>query len=228
MRWLEQLLDYIFPRECFGCEKEGEYLCSACFCQIEYLGDDNCFLCGKSAERGICAECRVASQIDQIVVATKYTGTIAGRMIESFKFNFVEDLAEKIADILVSKIDQGHLEDIFREASLVPIPLFKKRLLERGFNQSVKIAKQLSPKYNSVVVPLLARVKETKQQARLSREERFQNVKDVFKVKELAVIPRRVILVDDVLTTGATFVSATKALKSAGVSEVICLAVCHG
>jgi len=226
----EGIGDYIFPKNCFGCRQEGEYLCSACFNKIEYLNDLVCFLCHRiDFKNGICPDCAQSSCIDQIVVATAYTDNFVGRQVEGLKYDFVEELSEPLAKILIEQINRQNLAETVRRSMIVPIPLHRKRLIERGFNQAEALAKLIAMKYdNQVEIRLLRRSKETAQQAKLSRSERRENVQGAFMVEARKTMPETVILIDDVLTTGATFMEAAKCLKSAGVSKVICLAVCHG
>lgn len=228
--WLwRQGLDYLFPRECFGCEKEGEYLCSACFNKIEFIDFNQCFLCGDEGRDGVCRTCQREKALDKIWVATRYTGNVAGQLVESFKYNYVEDLKEVLVKIIAQQIENKGLATLFQEQVLVPIPLHKNRFLERGFNQALEIAKGIASQYNCHVMNgLLLRTKDTQQQAKLKREERFTNIDKAFTCVIEGVIPERVILVDDVLTTGATFAEAARELKRCGVKEIWCVAVCHG
>jgi len=233
MLWLSKfskILDYIFPKECFVCKKEGEYFCSACFNKVEYINNFDCYLCGRKDQiNGICTDCASRSGIDQIIIATKYTGNFVGDLVESLKYNYVEDLAKIIAKILTKQVKNKDLASIFQDQILVPIPLHKKRFAERGFNQAEKIANYLKEKYNcDLKTDLLLRKKYTAQQAKLNRKERLENMQNAFAVNLAAVIPKHVILFDDVLTTGATMIQATKTFKKAGVEKVVCVAVCHG
>src|SRR3990167_3054854 len=86
----EEIGDYLFPKNCFGCCKEGEYLCSACFNKVEYLNDLSCFLCHRTdIKNGVCLDCARSSCIDQIAVATAYTDNFVGRLVEGLKYDFV-------------------------------------------------------------------------------------------------------------------------------------------
>lgn len=218
-------LDYIFPRECFGCQTEGEYLCSACFSQIELLASSECFFCHQPAlsAKNICPACSEASGLDRILAATHYSKTLTGRLVEALKFNYIESLAGILADI-IWRLDLR----LPAHVVLQPIPLHPQRLAERGFNQSSLIASQLSQKSGWPVVDLLFRQKNTGQQAKLDKKARLVNIKEAFAVRSGVAIPRYVALVDDVFTSGATMAEAAKVLKQAGVQEVIGLVVCHG
>ena len=226
----ENILDYIFPRECFGCAKEGEYFCSACFDKIDYLQDDKCYICHDvETQKGICSECSLLTGIDEIIIATHYNKTAIGQLVEGLKYNYIEEAGKILAQVLDQKIKLLQKENYLYNQILLPVPLHRKRLVERGFNQSQIIAKHLAVKYNAQIEDkLIRRVKNTVQQAKLNREERLKNLKYGFQVDLKAVLPKKVVVLDDVLTTGSTFSEISQQLKKAGVEYVICLAVCHG
>jgi len=221
-------LDYLFPKECGRCHHEGEYLCSSCFSQIEYLPKNYCFLCNRPiGEYGICQNCQKSSGIDSIIIATKYNNFV-GQLVEKLKYQFIEELSLILAKILNKQIENWNFSRWLEDFVIIPIPLHEKRFIERGFNQAELIAKSLRMPYNNLVrTDLLRRQKYTDQQAKLDRLRRFENVGNAFMATE-GHLPTKVILLDDVLTTGATFISATRTLKERGVETVICLAICHG
>ena len=112
---------------------------------------------------------------------------------------------------------------------LVPVPLFRKQKRRRGFNQAELIAQELSRFFQ---IPLeaanLIKIRKTKSQARLNKEQREVNLKNSFALKNPAVIAgRKIILIDDVITTGATLEECAKALKQAGAKQVWGLAVAY-
>lgn len=222
--------DYIFPVECLGCEKEGELICSACFNKIELIKEEFCFFCqARRTIAGICLSCQEKFGISRAVASAPYKGGLAGRLVEEFKFNFVEELAQPLAELIARQIERKHWTAIFSKAIFVPVPLSKKRILERGFNQSEALAKRLALKYNGCVEnKLLKRIRNTEQQARLSRPDRFENVSAAFACEAACPAPEQIILVDDILTTGATFIEAAQTLRRAGVKEITVAAVCHG
>ena len=223
-------LDYIFPKECFGCQKEGEYLCSACFDKINYIDESICYLCHKKKQaKGICLDCQKKYGIDEILVITNYNENIVAQLVEELKYSFIEGVAEVLARVIDHKLRQTDQTSFLYNKILVPIPLHVKRFKERGFNQTSRIILFLQDKYNfKMDENLILRKKYTNQQAKLNRQERLSNVKDCFIFNLKREIPSEVVLFDDVLTTGATFIEATKILKSYGVKKICCLAVCHG
>ena len=229
-RYWQSAMDYVFPRECFGCGREGEWLCSACFDSVKFFQTAPCFLCNReSFFGGACPECQTATGIDEIIVATTYEKSVAGKIVEQYKYNFLESAGEILVRLLVKQICQQGAAMRFAGATLMPIPLHPRRLAERGYNQAAAIAAGLAQRFGCQVDEnLLKRIKYTRQQAKLDRAERRQNIKEAFAVNCSGLMPETVVLVDDVLTTGATFAEAACVLKSAGVKRVVCVAVCHG
>jgi len=229
-RYWQSAMDYVFPRECFGCGREGEWLCSACFDSVKFFQTAPCFLCNReSFFGGACPECQTATGIDEIIVATTYEKSVAGKIVEQYKYNFLESAGEILVRLLVKQICQQGAAMRFAGAILIPIPLHPRRMAERGYNQAAVIALGLANQFGCQVDEnLLKRIKYTQQQAKLDREERNKNIKEAFAVDARVSVPETVVLVDDVLTTGATFAEVARVLKTAGVKRVICVAVCHG
>ncbi len=229
-RLFEKVLSYIFPIECVSCQKEGEYICSACFAQIKLIENFSCFICNQgSFAKGICPKCEETTSIDQIIVATTYQDNIVGKLVEQFKYNYLEDTKYLLSRVLIKQIEQKELTNVLRNKVLVPVPLHKKRLAERGFNQAEELAKLLAVKFDSQVnTTIVRRVANTKQQAKLNRKQRLQNLINAFRIDSEGSWPEEVILIDDVLTTGTTFTELCKCLKKNGVKKVVCIAICHG
>lgn len=122
-------------------------------------------------------------------------------------------LGKALADHLLNTTD-------YQPDAVVPIPLHRVRFLERGYNQALEIARPVAAAYNVGCLPdTLMRRRPTHTQTTLSRDQRLANVKDAFVVSGTA-IPNRILLIDDVATTGATLEAAAAALKSAGVATV--------
>lgn len=167
----------------------------------------------------------------------KYTmdGTFSGvvyrgiirKLLYQLKYQpYLTDLIPDLADICYEALIQ---EELFvgllkKQPVLVPIPLSQKRLRKRGYNQAQLLARALGKKFNLEIQPLLKRVKETKPQYGLKREERQENMKGAFALNDegLRINDKKgvTILVDDVLTTGSTMLEAAKVLKKNGVKEV--------
>jgi len=206
-------------------------LLSACHAAVlDVLSPPRCAACDAplDADGLLCAACDdpVAPVFDQIdgalVVASGRYGAGTARAITRFKYASRPDLAGPLAARLFAAASTANL----RGPSLfVPVPLHPERLARRGYNQSALLAAQVGRMFGwGVRARALARTRSTREQAALSREERLRNVAD-------AIVPRerldsaRVVLVDDVVTTGATALSCLRALSAAGATEVTILAV---
>ncbi|QQR82947.1 ComF family protein [Candidatus Peregrinibacteria bacterium] len=149
--------------------------------------------------------------------------------IQQFKYKFTQELADYFADGMLEKLDELKMAQN-RTIVLIPIPLHKKRLNERGFNQSEVIAKAIQKKRPSIrIEPWLVRTKYTSQQAKLKKIDRHQNLKDAF-----ALNPKNsreqnpntlYFLVDDVCTTGSTLENAAQILKECSFQKIYGLTV---
>lgn len=143
--------------------------------------------------------------------------------VHAFKFNGRKDVGKQIVGLLSERI-RG-LSDLFD--SIVPMPVTETRLKERGFNQSYIIADEVHKRtHRPVLHSVLRKVKETKDQYTLSKEERKKNVRGAFSVTDArAIIGRRVLLVDDLFTTGHTATEGSQVLSRSGARDVLFFAL---
>lgn len=224
----EFLLDLFFPRFCLGCNKEGTYLCEDCKATLDISGFSYC-LCNKNSLRlptvGKCGKCR-SKKLSGIYCALPYQeNPLTKKLIHSFKYPpYVKDLAEPLSKLIIEHfllLDKNS-QKILQDGILIPVPLDKRKLKKRGFNQSEEIAKEISKALKIPLIPdNLVKTKETQPQMELSEEERLINIKDAFSVKNPDEIKnKKVLLVDDVYTTGSTMEECARVLKKAGVKEV--------
>jgi competence protein ComFC len=224
------ILDLIFPRECLGCGGEGRYLCGDCLGKIDFVKIDYCPLCKKpSTLNKICPACQGETAIKAVWVAGDYNQKILQDLIHNLKYNYLEDISSDLARILFRFL---RLKNIFinfginaENTILVPVPLHRKRFLSRGFNQSELLAEKLGKLLDVNNLGILKRVKNTQTQINLTRKERQENVKDAFAVLEKNSNNKKIILIDDVLTTGSTFKECAKVLTSAGFGEIYGLVI---
>lgn len=224
------LLDIFFPKFCFGCGREGTFLCPDCQSCLEILEDTFC-LCQnpkRLPEAGKCSSCRI-KKLDGLFFAISYQNKLVRKMIQEFKYEpFIKDLAKPLTNLIINHISLLKEGNRFKEGDvLVPIPLSIRKLKNRGYNQTEEIAKELSKELKiPVTTGCLVKIKETLPQMELSKEERQENIKGVFKVKNKEKIQgKKILLVDDVYTTGATMEECAKILKQSGVKEVWGIAI---
>jgi competence protein ComFC len=169
--------------------------------------------------------CRTRYSLDGTFSAIAYK-RIARRLLYQLKYQpYLTDLLPTLGELCCESLIQNELfvQLLKTTPLLVPIPLSAKRLRKRGYNQAALLAKELGKRFGMEVLPLLKRIKETKPQYGLKREERITNMKDAFMLNDKGLMIEDkliVILIDDVLTTGSTMSEAAKVLKKNGVREV--------
>ena len=212
------LLDLLFPKFCLGCGKFGSYICSSCFSKIHSLPYLKCPGCDRASIDGFThPKCKKQFGLDRLISFFPYTG-IVQKAIKTIKYRY----AHKVTDDVLRFIS---LPKLPKQSVFVPIPLHPSRRRIRGFNQAEMIARVLSKRFDIPIrTDILKRVRKTVPQVDMkNREDRLNNMKDVFRVNKEAIQSVQqhiIILVDDVYTTGATIQSACEALKRAGVKRV--------
>jgi ComF family protein len=200
---LEAMLALLAPPRCAACD--GRVRMLAVFCPS----------CARSATRA-------PDEPSGARVALVYGGAVA-RAIARMKYEARPDLARPLGDLLWRAVEPH--AGLLREAVVVPVPLHPTRLAERGFNQSALMARRVAVHLGARFEPrMLARTRETQQQAALDRTARRMNVADAFEVRDAGAgaLVRRgiVLLVDDVITTGATLDACERALLGAGATHI--------
>ena len=208
------ILDLLFPISCLGCDKKDTWLC------------DNCLEKIKLQEDPVLSPTTETKNLDKLISACHYKGSLLEKIIPTFKYKFVTDLARPLSKILIWALEKFKLPS---DAILIPVPLHRKRFRKRGFNQAELLAKKLAKHFDiSLRTDLIIRHKNTLHQARLSRDERLKNLHRSFRCINPALVKNKnVILVDDVSTTGATLNKIADTLKSAGAKTVWGLVIAH-
>lgn len=209
---------------CLSCGDKFGFICKNCLDKLPYNNNNICAKCAipvqNAGDEVICGDCiKAPPPYKKIYSPFIYEGVIKTILHEA-KFRQKVFYFEKLFNIATSKLTKAI--SVFSGYDLIiPVPVSKKRLLERGYNQSVIIAKLLSKLIRKPVEPLkLLKVREVKPQTFFGREERFANVKDAFSLKN-TLNSVKVILVDDIVTTTATVREASKTLLKGGADEVI-------
>ncbi len=216
-------LDWLFPPQCVGCGKRGAILCDRCQTTLKTIPIDCCKKCGKPLHATkICQTCLTQEfSFIQARAAYLYEG-IVREAIHQLKFSGNLGLANLFSKILYSVYLYGN-----QQVDLVTaVPLSQNKLNERGFNQSVWIGRPLATR---IGVPFksraLIKMKDTEPQVGLNRVQRHGNLKGAFIAEPKLVNGKKVLIVDDVMTTGATFQACAEALLVAGAKEIYCLSV---
>lgn len=206
------------PR-CLLCSGKGSpqsYLCEACLTDLPWIGNA-CRICAKPlVECSICGKCqRTEPIIKRMSVPLRYAFPV-DRMVQGLKFSGRLELARSLATLLCEVLDPQFLPQ-----NLVPVPLHRHRLRARGFNQATEIARYLS---RATGVPLAQelcyRNRSSPAQSGLPARARLRNVRGAFTAGSIPSGLRRVAIVDDVVTTGATVLEIARTLHQAGIEEI--------
>lgn len=215
------LLDLIYPPHCVVCRDAGDgYLCPKCIEKITLIEPPVCYKCGKPCEAFMCDDCY---QREYAFECARSAGIFDGPLrdaIHALKYRNHEAVADPLAEIMARAFAGTQLArnvDV-----LVPIPIHSSRMLDRGFNQSEVLARILARRIGlPVETKVLRKVRKTRHQVDLPLDERTLNVQGSFAIRHSEKISRkRVLLIDDVFTTGSTLDEAARVLLAAGATEV--------
>ncbi len=231
---MRSLIDFLLPRSCLSCSVplRGELyalpLCGPCQSRLVPLEGPRCHGCGRELPEPLklCAVCRSSPPaFDRLLATWSFEPPLAD-VLRALKFQRLEGLGKPLAETMAPTI-AAHLEEGAFEVDLVvPVPLHFLRRLRRGYNQAERLARPLAGMLGKPFGEPLRRRRSTLPQARLSRSQRRKNLQDAFRLGWAAeVAGRRILLIDDVVTTGATLRGAAAALRQAGSGPVLAAAL---
>lgn len=222
VRWVKNLL---FPVFCLRCGREGEWLCQLCESSCPATPIQRCIFCETIMAHGeTCGSCQRRHSLDGLVVRGIYGSWVWRDLIHAWKYRGAKEIGLMDGRYLCQCLDLLPLT--VKDWVVVPIPLARRRELDRGFNQSEVLAQAAGEYLQSPVRKLLVRTRETLPQSKLAPEERLKNVHDCFASADVSSVSgRHCLLVDDISTTGATLDAAASALKRAGAASVWGLAL---
>ena len=219
------LLELVLPSRCAGCGRTGTLWCATCHAEVQVVHDPVCPQCGRPQSSvvnprpfdDLCPQCRHSPrEIDGIRSAVMFEGPLR-QAVHHLKYNGRWSLAEPLGRFMSARWQIAPLP----ADMIVPVPLHKTRMRERGYNQSALLARQLSCASGlPVMEEAVKRIKATALQVTLNAVEREANVRDAFQARADLVRGQQALLVDDVCTTGATLVACSRALKQAGALSV--------
>ena len=220
---LDWLRRTIYPPACVLCNLPTEYydLCTGCTDDLAQ-NKHPCSTCALPLQNPfdrVCARClKQPPQFDHCHAAYLYDYPL-DRLIQRFKFQGDLRCGRVLAELVLDSLQ--HADEPVRAQALIPVPLFRKRLVERGFNQSLELARDLGSGLGLPVLKNhLVRIRNTRAQSDLGADKRTSNVRGAFKATNVTDLPENIALIDDVMTTGSTVNECALTLKNAGVQQI--------
>lgn len=221
---IARLLNILYPSQCPKCGTSSDVfhlspICSSCWSEIRRYSGPSCKICALpvvSEHSNVCGQCLKKTPPFSRVITYGLYEDILAEAINQLKFHGIKRISKTLGRLLLSL-------GLPEADGIVPVPMTINRLRERGFNQSLLIARVIAKESNiPLLMDTLLKKKETPPQIGLSAKERLLNLKNAFEVKG-DIKGLRLLLVDDVMTTGATVTECSKVLMKAGAKEVIVL-----
>lgn len=227
----EFILDILFPIHCLACKKEGSWLCESCQSKIKIREEHCCPSCERmiTPDGRTCLTCKKKSSLDGLIVASSYLQFPIANAVHLFKYRFIGDMHLPLGKLLVRVLQKTEipLPDI-----ILPVPLHKRRLRWRGFNQAILLAKYLAtnllPQSDLLFAEnMLLRSRYTSPQMSINNyQSRKLNIAGAFSLSPNANLKNKtVLLIDDIATTGSTIFECAKVLKQAGAKEVFAIVI---
>lgn len=231
----ETLLSVIFPRRCPVCGEivlpKGQRICPPCVKKLDFVREPRCLKCGRTLadeQARYCHSCETRERSFEKNLALLFYDDCMRRTMAAVKYHHKKEYLAPLGHLLALKFS----EELRRFAAdcLLPVPLHSARRRARGFNQAEELALELA---RETGIPLFAdvllREKKTVAQKSLGADARIRNLTAAFRAEEALIREReirRVILVDDIYTTGSTLEACSKVLRAAGVEKVLCICLC--
>jgi competence protein ComFC len=214
-------LDFVLPQTCIVCGKEihNSMICDNCLDYIPVINSPFCQICGRPIKKRkkICRFCKKGKHIDRGRAWVPFIPPV-DTIIHNFKYLKKTKLAIMLGRGMAGVIRSDFL--LKKTDVIVPVPLFWWKKLRRGYNQSGLLADVISKECSIKINPILKRIRNTKTQTRLHENVRKENVFNAFALENNGIKDKTVLLVDDVLTTGATIDECARILKNAGTKAV--------
>ncbi|MGI6045995.1 MAG: ComF family protein [Eggerthellaceae bacterium] len=223
---LEVMEETIWPSRCAICDAPGPVICATCLKALPYLDRWNaCPICGAPFGRIQCSECNPIILKHFNRTSLPYTACVSSTIFDERSGSIVrvyKDQGERRLATYIAKIMAQTMPDTWPQAPLCHIPASVQAYRSRGFDHADLLASELSEKTKRTRVALF-KPPQKKDQRLLNKNERIQNMQKTLKLYDGVHIPKQIILIDDVLTTGSTLIAASDALRQAGVEKIYCL-----
>ena len=217
---LSSLFTFLAPYDCLLCGHEGSLLCAWCWPGAFVAAPDGCFNCHASTpHKSVCKNCRQATQMDYVWIGARYDGVVK-RLLHQYKFERAKDAAGVLARLLAETAPRQPAGTI-----VTYIPTATQRIRERGFDHARQLAEVFARQQGLRLRPLLWRHGQQRQVGASRYIRRRQAEKTYGIVSGLDLAGANILLIDDIVTTGATLQAATKVLRAAGAKSVNALVV---
>lgn len=216
-------LDILYTPSCAACGREGDRFCADCQSTVIPIGKNICEICGEPQKnRGICERCSTdPPPFSALRSYAEFKGAIREALL-SLKYKNNLAMGETLSRLLIQMIEEMGWKFDF----VIPVPISTQHKEERGYNQAAMIAYPIALAFKARYADnQIKRVKETRSQVNLSAAERFKNLHNAFQGNSATLNHKKVLLVDDVTTTGATIISCSKALLESGCERIFCITV---
>ncbi len=227
-------VDLFFPKFCLGCGLLGTYICPHCQKDLRYYEKSLCFYCKRASLYGLThPNCLKKFNIDG-VSSIFYYDNVLKKIIKNVKYRLATEVGREFLKTIKPETirELSFYKRLSGRVYFQPVPLSAKKIRERGFNQALFLVKFFQRFIKFPVADFLIRVKETKPQAEIkNKKDRYQNLRGAFKVdpeNHSALAGSKIILVDDVITSGSTIREAAKVLKKSGAGKVYVLTLARG
>ncbi|MCK5416170.1 ComF family protein [Candidatus Parcubacteria bacterium] len=233
------LTDILFPITCIECNKKNVWFCDSCFNKLKLNLNQKCLICNRKSEYGkICKSHK--KYLTGVLIASEYKNKTLRNIIKTFKYNFITDLryplSKFLSIFLLHQIRKTEIDNtsplnflLEKDTIFIPIPLHKKRLRWRQFNQAELLLNMFT---NHLPINTntenLIRIKYQKPQAKLKKHKRQQNIKNSFLWNGENLKDKTIILIDDVVTSGSTLEECAKILKNNNAKKIWGLVLAKG
>ena len=211
----EKIISIVAPHQCLVCEREGAVVCDWCLPDFAAALPDRCYKCKTIApDSRVCKPCRTKSPLKHVWVRTDYEEPNK-QLIHNFKFERQQAAAIPLARMMAEKVPF-----LSRDTIIAHVPTATSRVRKRGYDHAELLAQALAKELGLPCQTLLLRTTQTRQ-VRSSREQRLKQMEGAFMaLKSGALRSQKVLLVDDIVTTGSTLESAARCLREAGAKTV--------
>lgn len=220
MNVLEKIIGVIAVPTCVNCEYEGFMLCQDCKDLIELL-PRICYRCGALDKRGICPKCKPLTRLNGVFLACIYKGS-AQKLVRELKYKHSRITANPIAEIMLERLPK-----LEQNWVVVAVPSATKRIRERSFDHSELIAQKYAKLAGHKFISPLSRIGQSRQVG-AKRIDRMNQLCHAFWVNSPALVKgKNIIVIDDVITTGASVSAIASTLKKSGAKKVVAMSFAH-